>query len=72
MASDADKEMADLLAGMRASGDQAIEATKDIARMLGSFRNELVKQGFSHDEAAALANTKLQLIFALMMGGGED
>lgn len=64
-----DEETKNNLARMKASTDQAKGATRELASMLGVFRDELMKAGFDRGEALALCLTQLQIL--LSQGSGE-
>ena len=59
-----DDETKDKLAQLAAAADQAKGAMREIAHMLGMFRDELIEAGFERGEAMAMCLTQLQIIMA--------
>lgn len=64
------EEFRDMMAQMRAAGEAANIASKDLATMLWAFYSQLICEGFRSDAALVLTVQFLQSYF--MMARGDD
>ena len=67
-----DKEQADQLAALRATIDQMLEATKEIARVVYAYFSSLVELGLSEEQALLLTEGWQEHILRLASPRGEQ